>query len=164
MKVSSSFSTLALLLSAFAVPAIAACEGCIAKGRVHEADPVERAQKVVRYECFGGAGSPSPDEELVLRNTEVLRADPAFRTSVSTRSEGGQTGGQTLSGTNLLVRTSEGVSAKGVQRVVRCYNTRALIGQADPADSDPGARNQMPGTRIAWFTGPCADRYRSTRS
>jgi hypothetical protein len=112
---------------------VAACAASVvAAACAHDVKPPERAATVARYECFGEAGYSSPDEQVVLRNTVVLRADPVtFRAGESTPRS--LEGGQTLSGTNMVVRSPEGITARSMQRILRCYNARALMGQADPA-------------------------------
>jgi len=99
---------------------------------VHEPTPGERAASSVRAQC--GDPKASQDETRVLREMTVIKAEAiTFPSGASTRSNS-----NTMSGTRLLVRPPDGVSAWELALILRCHRAKGLLGESGfaalPAD------------------------------
>jgi hypothetical protein len=116
--------TFAIALTSLALGASPAC--------VHEPTPAERAASSVRAQC--GDPKASQDETRVLREMTVIKTEPiTFPSGASTRSNS-----NTMSGTRLLVRPPDGVSAWELALILRCHRAKGLLGESGfaalPAD------------------------------
>jgi hypothetical protein len=108
-------------LAAFGVVSVAS--GCVSESPT----PAARAASMERLQCTDPR--QSQEELRALQGTAVVRAEPTYFLLNS----GAGSGAGRISGTKLLVRPPQGVSALDLNRALQCHSARMLLGQVDPA-------------------------------
>lgn len=89
--------------------------------------PEAQAARVEHEQCDA---SRSGDEGALLRDVQVLRAQPLY-SHIITRNNDTE---DRVVGARLVVRPPPGVTAETLTRALQCHSARALLGQVDTTE------------------------------